>query len=139
MRWPTLIVLAATAACGPSQTTLASAEEDPADQWSRGVWLYGQNCASCHGESGEGGDDTPPLAGNGALPTTPREGSNRRAEFHNAADVFTYVRAQMPQLDPGSLTDDQYWAILAYAFKEGGIALGKPPLGAHNAKTVRLH
>jgi cytochrome c len=138
-RWRIFVLPLALAACGPSQTTIAAAEDEPADQWSRGVWLYGQHCAGCHGEEGEGGDDTPPLAGNGALPSAPREGSARRSRFDTAADVFTYVKSSMPQLDPGSLTDEQYWAVLAYALKAGGATLGEPPLGAHNAKRIHLH
>ena len=81
----------AAVCCGGAPTTTISGGDLPEDQWSRGVWLYGQHCASCHGEDGEGDEDAPPLSGEGALPQQASwEDSPRTQSFDTAADVFGF-------------------------------------------------
>jgi cytochrome c len=129
--------LALLAGCSTSRPEVASSEELPEDQWSRGVWLYGQHCASCHGESAEGSEDAPALAGKGALPVRAGEGSTRARTFDTALDVFSYARENMPLLEPGSLKDDQYWAVLAYSLKAGGREV-EGELDAQKAASLKL-
>jgi cytochrome c len=137
-----LAAAAALAACAMGgcfkKTTLELDKGTRDDQWARGVWLYSQSCANCHGENGEGDEDVPPLAGEGALPASPREGSERNGSFDTAADVFDYVKKAMPPLDPGSLSDEQYYAIVLYVMKQAGIEVPKGTLGRENAADVKL-
>ncbi|MBW2454320.1 MAG: cytochrome c [Deltaproteobacteria bacterium] len=125
-------------ACGNPQTTIGSSDDIPEDQWSRGVYLYGQHCSSCHGENGEGDEDTPALAGEGAFAHDAPEGSSREVPFDTAADVVAYVKEEMPALEPGSLSDDVYWTTVAYALKQAGIDIGSEDPGPANGKTVKL-
>ena len=129
----------AAASCGGNQTTIASSDGIPEDQWSRGVWLYGQHCANCHGEDGEGDEDAPPLSGEGSLPQKATwEDSPRTHDFNTAADMFSYVSEQMPPMEPGTLKEDDYWAIIFYALKQAQVEVGEPPMDASNAKNVKL-
>jgi cytochrome c len=138
---PALVVALATGlgACGARRITKMGGDEPPKDQWSQGVWIYGQKCASCHGENAEGDEDTPALAGEEALPLEPtRDGSKRILAFYTAADVFAYASKEMPPMEPGQLAEEEYWALVAYVLKLGGHELGDEPLSAENAPSVKL-
>jgi cytochrome c5 len=111
-------------------TTTATVEQQAA----RGAELYGQHCAECHGDAGQGGGKAPPLVGKEALPLDPRKGSKRNVQFKTALDVFTWVKANMPPTAPGSLPDEDYVAILAFDLKANGVALDKPLDGAQAAE-----
>ena len=129
----------AVVCCGGPQTTTISGGDLPEDQWSRGVWLYGQHCASCHGEDGEGDEDAPPLSGEGSLPQQASwEDSPRTQGFDTAADVFAYVSEQMPPMEPGALKADDYWAIVFFTLKQAQIEVGEPPMTSDSAHNVKL-
>jgi hypothetical protein len=78
--------------------------------------------------------DSPRAAG--ALPLDPRPGSKRAVEFKTVADVGAWVKANMPPKSAGTLSDDQYWAILAFDLKANGIDLGGKKLDAALAQTL---
>lgn len=141
-------------ACGgaaaTSDTTTTAAQEETAApestpaptfaaQVALGGELYGQRCASCHGASGEGGERAPRVVGiaEGALPLAPRPGSHRTAEFHTVADVASFAVATMPPSAPGSLSADEYWAILAFDLHANGIDLDEP-LTPELAQTLEI-
>jgi cytochrome c len=87
----------------------------------QGRTIYAQQCASCHGANGEGVPPLyPPLIGRppaaenfvfGTNPTLPRTIGNY---WPYATTVFDYVRRAMPLDTPGSLTDDEVYAVTAY-------------------------
>lgn len=129
---------ASVPACKPRTTKVGGGDDLPEDQWSRGVFLYGQNCAGCHGDDGEGDEETPAIAGEGALSSSAPEGSEREATFTTAADVFGYVKSDMPPLAPGSLGDDEYWAIIHYVLKQAQIEPGVDVVSADNAANIKL-
>lgn len=98
-----------------------------ADQVARGGELYGEHCARCHGDQGQGSDLAPPVVGEGALPLEPHpEWKDRGVEFRTALDVFQFASQRMPDDDPGSLAADEYVAILAFALKANGVELDRP-------------
>lgn len=110
-------------------------------QAAEGQKLYAAHCASCHGASGEGGD-APRLVGvaQGALPLDPPKGAkHRKQQFRTAADVASFVVATMPPGEAGKLTEDQYWAILAFDLKANGVDLGSKRLDASTAPSVVIH
>lgn len=112
-----------------------------AEQAAAGQELYGAHCASCHGASGEG-KKGPRLVGvaQGALPLEPPASAKRRkGEFHTAADIAGFVVKNMPPDAPGSLTEDQYWAILAFDLKANGVDLGTKHLDGSLAPSVVIH
>ncbi len=110
------------------------------DQVSRGAKLFADNCASCHGADGAGTTKAPPVVGKNALPLDPpATARTRKSQFHTAADVYQYIKANMPKDKPGSLTDEQYAAILAFDLKANGVDLGQKSVDAMTAPTFVLH
>lgn len=97
-----------------------------ATQVQQGKQLFAEHCAGCHGDTGQGTDDGPNLAGKHALPVEPRAGSKRTVTFRSGADVYAFVAANMPADDPGTLTQPQYNAVVAFALSANGIKLDKP-------------
>jgi len=118
---------------------VANAQREAVDaQVGEGKRLFAEQCASCHGDSLQGTDDAPVLVGKTALPLYPRAGSKRTAEFHTAADVLGFVAANMPADEAGTLTNEQYLAVLSFALRVNGTALERP-LDVDAAKSIVLH
>jgi len=125
-----LAAVAALSACSDDgdkekDESASSGAEAFETQAERGQGLYGQHCASCHGASGQGGDEAPPVVGldDGALPRQPRAGAVRDTEFVTVADVAEFVVENMPPSDPGGLSTEEYLAILAFDLQANGITL----------------
>lgn len=134
------VMVAALSDCGGKRATKTGDDEGPADQWSHGVWVYGQMCASCHGEEGHGDESNPPLAGDGSLPPKPvTADSDREVVLNTAHDVFLYTSQSMPPVEPGGLAEKDYWALVSYILflRDGERRL--KPLGAAEAKQIKLH
>jgi cytochrome c len=110
-------------------------------QAAEGQKLYAANCASCHGARGEGGK-APRVVGvsQGALPLDPPSNAKfRKTQFKTAADVAGFVVKSMPPGETKTLTEEQYWAILAFDLKANGVDLGTKRLDASSAASVVLH
>jgi len=138
------LIIVALAACGgssapadTSSTPGTNTTDTFAAQVERGAALYGANCASCHGASGEGVGNAPAVVGDGVLPLDPPAGASRNVQFRTALDVFLWVKETMPGDDPGSLTDAEYVDILAFDLKANGVNL-EAPLDGEVAKTLSL-
>jgi mono/diheme cytochrome c family protein len=118
------------AAAAPAET--APAPEAPkanpfAEQVAAGQVLYGKHCAECHGNSGNDGK-APAVVGldKGALPLDPpKKSKTRKTQFKTVADVADYVVKNMPPKAAGTLSGDEYWAILAFDLHANGIDLDK--------------
>ena len=156
----TLPILIALSACGGSAppaeapATEAPAAAEPmtpaasvappanfAEQVALGQKVYGAQCAGCHGASGEGSKDAPAVVGldKGALPLAPAPTAKyRKTEFKTVADIAEFVVKSMPPKAPGSLTAEEYWAILAFDLKANGIDLGDKKLDGELAKTLEV-
>lgn len=109
-------------------------------QVAEGQKLYAANCASCHGDSGEGGK-APRVVGvaDGALPLDPPSSAKyRKEQFKTAADIAGFVVKTMPPDATDKLTEEQYWAILAFDLKANGVTLDKR-LDAASAPSVVIH
>jgi len=123
-----VIGAAMAVACGGAATTTPPTNEPhPADQVAWGQQLYAKNCASCHGDGGEGSNG-PKLVGKDAL-----------TKFKTAKDVFDFVKAKMPPKKAGSLSDEQYAAILAFDLKANGVDMTGKTVDATTAPTFVLH
>ncbi len=154
--------IAAIAACtatprGASDASVANASAKAAD----GGKLFGQQCASCHGQRGEGVTG-PAIMGPGALPvyakesslarnpafTDPSElalrenarpaGAPKREPFNTAKDLFGYISQRMPMKSAGSLKPDEYWAILNFMLVAHGISVPDGGVNASNADSVSI-
>ena len=111
-----------------------------AAQVALGAEVYADNCAECHGASGEGTDTAPRLVGldEGALPLDPPESRKvRKEQFVTVADVANFVVMNMPANKPGSLSTKNYLAVLAFDLKANGITL-KQPLDLDLAETLTI-
>jgi cytochrome c len=154
---PFLLALSACGGSAPPAETPAPAPEQPmapaasmepsaapanfAEQVALGQKLYGANCAGCHGNSGEGTKDAPAVVGldKGALPLQPAATAKyRKTEFKTVADIAEFVVKTMPPKAPGSLSAEEYFAILAFDLKANGIDLGDKKLDGELAKTLEV-
>ena len=119
-------------ACGGSPTDAKSgdnAAKAPAtftEQVTRGGEVFGEHCSSCHGNGGEGTAKAPAVVGKTALPLDPPSGAQvRKSKFVTVADVAEFVTKNMPGDKPGSLSEDDYYAVLAFDLHANGIDLDK--------------
>jgi len=105
-----------------------------------GQELYAKNCAGCHGAHGNDGK-APPVVGldKGALPLDPPPTAKfRKTQFKTVGDVADFVVKTMPPKAPGSLSTDEYFAILAFDLQANGIDLGDKKLDGALAATLEI-
>jgi cytochrome c len=130
----------ATAGTAPAAagggTALAQAE--------RGGKLFGEHCAKCHGDQGQGvteGDKkAPPLVGPNALPLDPPAGAKyRKVQFHTARDVYDFAKANMPPGMGNSLPEQDYLDIVAFDLKANGVDLAGKTITPDTLSTIVLH
>ncbi len=83
-----------------------------------GAEIYAAQCAACHGPEGEGGGGGQLV---GRIPGDPfdwgdgMQGPRTIGSFWpHATTVFDYTRRAMPWDRPGSLSDDEVYAVTAY-------------------------
>lgn len=53
-------------------------------------------------------------------------------------DLFSYLRREMPQTDPGTMSDEEYAALTAYTMRINGMPAGNVPLAADSAALHRI-
>jgi mono/diheme cytochrome c family protein len=134
-----------TAGCAHNQSAAPSpttpAATDAKAQATHGGQLFGQHCANCHGDGGQGTMGAPPLVGKDALPLDPAAtAQHRKTQFHTAGDVYAFAKATMPAKDPGTLSQDEYLAIVAFDLQANGVDLaGKPALTPDALAAIVLH
>ena len=107
--------------------------------------LYAQQCASCHAARGEGMEPAfPQLVGRPAAgesfdfssdPNVPRTIGNY---WPHATTLFDYIRRAMPLLTPGSLTDDQTYALTAYLLAANRVIPDTTTLDAAALRAVQM-
>jgi polar amino acid transport system substrate-binding protein len=103
-----------------------------ADQATKGLIAYGQNCAMCHGPllNGQfGGYPGPALKG--------AEFADPSYDFH-VSDIFNFVAKLMPPGTPGSLTHDQDVLIMAFLLQQNGYPPGSNELTYEAAEKSRV-
>jgi mono/diheme cytochrome c family protein len=103
-----------------------------ADQATKGLIAYGQNCAMCHGplmEGQIGGYPGPALRG--------ADFADPSYNFH-VSDIFNFVAKLMPPGTPGSLTHEQDVVIMAYLLQQNGYPPGSNELTYEAAEKSRV-
>jgi len=111
----------------PGRGTVAQGEE-----------LYTQHCAACHGDFGEGLDRWPALMGGQGSLTTESPRRTIGSYWPYAPPVFDYIRRAMPYQAPGSLTDDEYYAITAYVLHLNELLPQDAELDAAKLAAIRM-
>ena len=86
----------------------APAQAGGGDQQTRGKALYVDKCSACHQETLKGTTETPPLSGDTFW---------MNWETYSANNLFTQVKATMPEDNPGGLQPQEYADIIAYILK----------------------
>lgn len=129
-------------------------------QADHGAQVYWLSCLPCHGDLGQGLTDEfratyPPEDRNcwesGCHGERPYDngfklpasipavvGADALQKFPNAAVLQAYIKAAMPFWKPGSLTDDDAWAVTAFLLRENGLREDRAELNASNADQVRV-
>jgi S-disulfanyl-L-cysteine oxidoreductase SoxD len=102
-----LLIVLTTASCGGDNGATAGSQDE---QVAAGRDVYAEDCARCHGEQGEGGTG-PVLVG----------GSRRIASYETTDRLYDYVSRTMPFDDAGSLSEDEYWSVIAYLLDENDL------------------
>lgn len=102
------------------------------------VWT-GQ-CAMCHGDKLQGIKATgaPALAGGRGTLTAARPAKTVESYWPYATTLFDYVRRAMPFNAPGSLTDDQVYAIVAFILAKGEVIAPGATMDATSLAKVRM-
>jgi mono/diheme cytochrome c family protein len=146
-----------TTPLGATPENLSKAQQHP------GAEVYRRDCSTCHGQRGEGLASNPSVMGPGALATYARDpsttsnpalqdlaeqqrkqslptGADVRGSFKTAADVHRYVSQQMPlpKSKAGSLSPEDYWAVVNFILLGHGVAVPAGGVNAANAASVPL-
>jgi mono/diheme cytochrome c family protein len=123
-----------------------------------GAVLYFERCMACHGDRGQGltvewraqwdvehqdcarstchGAQHPPEGFSFPKNFAPAlMGTNALTRFANAQELFDFIRARMPYQAPGTLTTDEYWALVAFVLRQRGVHVN---VNAENASGIAL-
>ena len=87
---------------------------------SHGREVFVQQCASCHGDKGEGGIGDRLVGGQGTIGTA-KPVRTVGSYWPYAPTLFDYIRRAMPQNAPQSLSDEDVYAVSAYILTEAKI------------------
>ena len=103
----------------------------------KGKALFAQKCAACHGIEGIGGT-ADELAGGTAPLNSEYPDKNIGTYWPYATTVFDFTRRAMPMDAPGSLTDDETYAITAYLLYRNGIIGENAEMNAETLPKVTM-
>ena len=85
-----------------------------------GAALYRRECAVCHGENARGDEATALIGGLGSL-TEERPKKTVESFWPYPTTLWDYTKRAMPYQAPGSLTDNEVYAIVAYVLQLAGL------------------
>lgn len=86
-----------------------------------GEQVFGDNCASCHGDFAEGLDSWPVLAGGAGSLKDPRPVKTIGSYWPHLSTVFDYVHRSMPFGGAQTLSADDTYAITAFLMYSNGL------------------
>ncbi|WP_284165861.1 c-type cytochrome [Frigidibacter sp. SD6-1] len=86
-----------------------------------GDMVFGENCASCHGDFAEGLDSWPVLAGGAGSLKDPRPVKTIGSYWPYLSTVFDYVHRSMPFGQAQTLSADDTYAITAFLLYSNGL------------------
>ncbi len=105
---------------------------------SDGETIYGEKCASCHGEFGEGIDRWPVLAGGQDSLKSDDPIKTIGSYWPYLSTVYDYIYRAMPFGDAQSLTHDEVYAITAYILNLNDIVDEDFVLSKDNFTSIRM-
>jgi cytochrome c len=135
------LVLAMNHDVGPDGTELPAGRGTVGE----GATLYAAQCAQCHGKMGEGMPPAyPQLVGRDPKAENFQFAKDLKLPhtignyWPYATTVFDYVKRAMPLLAPGSLTDDQVYAVTAFLLATNKIIPDSSTLDADALRKVKM-
>lgn len=99
--------------------------------------IFAAKCAACHGADGTGGAADRLTGGIGTL-GSPTPIRTVASYWPFAPTAFDYIRRAMPLTAPGSLADDEVYALVAYLLSIDGIVPANTRLDATRLSHVRM-
>lgn len=111
----------------------------PAGQGSvgQGKIVYVEQCQTCHGPAGQGAS-ADQLAGAGMALTDAWPEKTIGSYWPYATTLFDFNRRSMPMQTPGSLSDDEVYAVTAYLLYLNGIIAEEAVLNAKSLANIRM-
>ena len=110
-----------------------------------GAQIYGEQCASCHGDKLQGIRDPnlpqgggPALIGGRGTLNTPNFKITVESYWPYATTLYDYVLRAMPYTAPGSLKPDEVYSLVAFILGEGNIIDKKTVMDAKSLPKVRM-
>ncbi len=100
--------------------------------------FYEAKCAMCHGDFGEGNARYPVLAGGNGTLTSARPVKTVGSYWPYAPTLYDYIRRAMPFNAPGSLTNDQVYAIAAYVLNLNNLFPSNGVLDAKSLAAIKM-
>ncbi len=102
-----------------------------------GKRLYEKRCIACHGVGGQGGINDQLSGGHVGLDAVP-SARTIGSFWPYAPPLFDYVRRAMPFAEPGTLQDDEVYALVAYLLFVNGIVAEDTILDAEKLSRVSM-
>lgn len=103
-----------------------------------GETLFSDNCASCHGEFGEGVDRWPVLAGGQGTLADEDPEKTVGSYWPYLSTAYDYIRRAMPFGNAHSLTNDEVYAVTAYILNMNDLVEEDFVLSRENFLTVEM-
>jgi len=109
--------------------------------YAEGKKVYADKCAACHGA-----DMAKPVKGTGAAPlrggrdtlTSGKPKKTVESYWPYATTLFDYTKRAMPFNDPGSMTDNEIYAVVAYILAEGNVISKDAVMNAKTLPKVKM-
>lgn len=102
-----------------------------------GERVYRTHCLACHGPEGENGPNDRLAGGQGSL-DGPLPVKTVGSFWPYAPTLFSYIRRAMPYQAPGSLSDDDIYALTAYLLYVNGIITRDTEMNARSLPEVKM-
>jgi cytochrome c len=103
----------------------------------RGKTVFAEQCASCHGDKGQGGIGDRLVGGEGTL-ATPKPVKTVGSYWPYAPTLFDYIRRAMPMNAPQSLSDTDVYAASAYVLHLNGLLPADATLDAKSLSAIKM-
>ena len=102
-----------------------------------GKTVFAEQCASCHGDKGQGGTGDRLVGGQGTL-ASPKPVKTVGSYWPYAPTLFDYIRRAMPMNAPQSLSDADVYAVSAYVLHLNGLLPADATIDAKSLSAIKM-